>query len=131
VASHRVFYPLLPFFARKQKIFFVSLASGGNKIPKTHRYTLALKIDGLFIEIIEMTASAAFVKKQDKLPYLRAAIRKLDTLKILLQILWETGSLVAKEYLRLGAPLSDVGKMLGGWLGQVEKQQEKENSPEK
>jgi hypothetical protein len=43
VASHRVFYPLLPFFARKQKIFFVSLASDGNKNPPIRAVFLTKK----------------------------------------------------------------------------------------
>lgn len=94
-------------------------------VPKTHRYTLALKIDTLFIELIEMSASASFVQKQDKLPYLRTAIRKLDTLKILLLVLWETRSLDTKKYELLSVPLEEIGRMLGGWLGQTEKQ----NSP--
>lgn len=94
-------------------------------VPKTHRYTLALKIDTLFIELIEMSASASFVQKQDKLPYLRTAIRKLDTLKILLLVLWETCSVDTKKYELLSVPLEEIGRMLGGWLGQTEKQ----NSP--
>lgn len=94
-------------------------------VPKTHRYTLALKIDTLFIELIEMSASASFVQKQDKFPYLRTAIQKLDTLKILLLVLWETRSIDTKKYELLSVPLEEVGRMLGGWLGQTEKQ----NSP--
>lgn len=90
-------------------------------VPKTHRYTLALKIDNLFIEIIEMCASASFVQKLDKMIYLRTAIRKLDTLKIMLMVLWETKSIDNKKYELLSVPLEEVGKMLGGWLGQVEK----------
>lgn len=96
-------------------------------VPKTHRYTLALKIDTLFIELIEISASASFVQKQDKIPYLRTAIRKLDTLKMLLLVLWETRSIDTKKYELLSVPLEEVGRMLGGWLGQTEKQ----NSPEK
>lgn len=72
-----------------------------------------------------MSASASFVQKQDKLPYLRTAIRKLDTLKILLLVLWETRSVDTKKYELLSVPLEEVGRMLGGWLGQAEKQ----NSP--
>ena len=94
-------------------------------VQKPHRYTLAPKIDTLFIELIEMIASASFVKKTDKIIYLRTAIRKLDTLKILLHILWETRSLDTKKYELLSVPIDEIGKMLCGWLGQVEKQ----NSP--
>jgi uncharacterized membrane protein YjdF len=73
-----------------------------------------------------MTASAAFLTKGNKIPYLRTAIRKLDTLKIMLLVLWEVRSIDNKKYELLSVPLEEVGKMLGGWLGQTEKQ----NSPE-
>ncbi len=72
-----------------------------------------------------MLTSASFVKKTDKIIYLRTAIRKLDTLKILLNILWETRSIDTQKYELLSLPLDEIGRMLGGWLGQVEKQ----NSP--
>ncbi len=96
-------------------------------VPRTHRYTLALKIDNLFVELIEMCASASFVQKLDKVIYLKTAIRKLDTLKILLMVLWESKSIDNNKYEKLSVPLDEIGKMLGGWLGQVEKQ----NSPDK
>lgn len=96
-------------------------------LPKTQRYSLGQKIDNLFIEIIEAVATAAFLSRQEKLPYVRRAIQKLDVLKILLMVLWETKSLDNKKYATLSAPLEEIGKMLGGWNGQLAKQ----NSPVK
>ena len=110
---------------QKVKSVYVFWYSIYHTIPKTHRYTLAIKIDNLFIEIIEMISSASFVKKEEKTPYLRTAIRKLDTLKILLLVLWETKSIDTKKYELLSLPLDEIGRMLGGWLGQTENK----NSP--
>ncbi len=73
------------------------------------------------VEIIEAIAIAIFLKPEEKLPYVRLAIRKTDTLKIFLMILWETKSLDNKKYLALSEKLSEVGKMLGGWCGQLTK----------
>ncbi len=94
-------------------------------LPKTHRYSLGQKIDTLFIEIIENIATASFLQKEHKEPYVRFSIRKTDTLKVLLMILWETESLKTKHYILLSEPLDEIGRMLGGWLGQLQKQ----NSP--
>lgn len=91
-------------------------------IPKMHRYTLGARADALFVEIIEAIASASFLSRTEKQPWIRLAIRKLDTLKILLMVLWETSSLDTKKYAALSAPLEEVGKSLGGWSGQVERQ---------
>jgi len=91
-------------------------------IPKTHRYSLGGKIDALFVEIMEAIASATFLSKTEKQPWVRLSIRKLDTLKVLLLVLWETKSLDIKKYAVLSLPLEEIGKMLGGWNGQLTKQ---------
>src|SRR3989339_310469 len=96
-------------------------------LPKAHRYSLGQKTDNLLAETIEAIVTAAFLQKQEKLPYVRRAIQKLDTAKIFLMILWETKSLNDKKYLTLSVKLDEVGKMLGGWGGQLTKQ----NSPDK
>ena len=74
-----------------------------------------------------MTVCASFLKREEKLPYVRMAIRKIDTLKILLMILWETKSLDNKKYIVLSVQVDEIGKMFGGWNGQLLKQ----NSPAK
>ena len=94
-------------------------------LPKPHRHSLGQRIDDLFVQIIEIVATAGFLAREKKLPYVLAAIRKVDTLKILLMILWETKSLDNKKYIVLSVPIDEVGKMLGGWSGQIQKQ----NSP--
>lgn len=96
-------------------------------IPKTHRHSLGQRIDTLFVEIIEAISAASFLSREEKHPYVRLAIRKVDTLRLLLQVLWETKSLDDKKYLTLSMTLDDAGRMLGGWNGQLGKQ----NSPKK
>ena len=69
-----------------------------------------------------MVSSATFLNRDDQLPYLKIANRKLDTIKIFLLILWETGSLDDKKYIALSKPLDEIGRILGGWLGRVTKE---------
>ncbi|HLC49165.1 MAG TPA: four helix bundle protein, partial [Candidatus Andersenbacteria bacterium] len=57
-----------------------------------------------------------------------AATRKIDTLKILLMVLWETHSIDDKKYIALSVQVNQIGSMLGGWNGQITKNLEK-NSP--
>ena len=84
-------------------------------------------MDNLFVEAIEATATASFLSKEEKLPYVRLAMRKLDTLKIMLMVLWESGSLKNKQYVAISEKMTSIGKMMGGWNGQLAKQ----NSPAK
>jgi len=77
------------------------------------------KIDSLFVEIIEEVSVAGFLPREEKLPWVRLAIQKTDTLKVLLMILWETKSLDDKKYINLSLKIEEIGRMLGGWNGQL------------
>ena len=92
-----------------------------NKLDKVHRYTLGARIDNLFIEIIEAIAFATYLEKTEKQPWVRLAIRKLDTVKVLMMVLWETKSIDSKKYIFISEYIEEVGKMLGGWHGQITK----------
>jgi hypothetical protein len=86
---------------------------------------LGAKIDGLFVEIIEGVMTAAFAEQSGKLPWVNRSIAKTDTIKIFLQIAWETADLENNQYAALAEPLEEIGRQLGGWRGQLLKQ----NSP--
>lgn len=94
-------------------------------LPKTHRYSLGQRIDTLLVEAIEAVATAAFLRREEKQPYVRRAIQKTDTAKLMLMILWEAKSITDETYISLSLPLEETGRMLGGWNGQLSKQ----NSP--
>jgi len=112
---------------QKTKAFYLLWYGYYRIIPKEHRYTLGQKIDRFTVEIIEAISIAVFLKREEKLPLVRLAIRKTDTLKIFLLILWETKSLDNKKYILLSEKLNEIGRMLGGWNGQLSSK----NSPDK
>lgn len=93
-----------------------------NDFPKKSRYTLGAKIDTLFLEVIECLFLAGYLSREQKLPFLRKASGKLDLLKFFLQISWELKALDTKKYAGLSQPLDEIGKMLGGWMRNVEKE---------
>ena len=74
---------------------------------------------------MEAISAAAFLSRGEKMPYVRLAIRKIDTLKLLLMVLWEAKSLDTKKYVAISEKMDEVGRMLGGRGGQLNKQ----NSP--
>lgn len=100
-------------------------------LSKVHRYSLGQRIDVQFIETIESLTTAIYLTREEKLPYVRLAIRKVDTLKVLLMILWETKSFDNKKYGALSIKVEEVGRMLGGWMGQLTKQNSPKDSGEK
>jgi hypothetical protein len=115
---------LLPVL-QKVKTVYILWYQFYQTLPKLHRHSLGQRIDVLFVEIIESISVASFLIKGEKLPYVRIAIRKMDTLRLLLMVLWETKSIDNKKYIALSLQLDEIGKMLGGWNGQLSKQ----NSP--
>ena len=90
-------------------------------MPKLHRYSLGQRIDTLFVEVIEAISIASFLVRDQKQPYVIASIQKIDTLKVLIMILWETKSLDDKKYITLSMLMNEIGKMPGGWNGQLAK----------
>jgi len=96
-------------------------------LPKEHRYTLGVKIDILITNVIEEISNASFSTREEKQIYIKIAIRKIDVAKIFLMILWETKSLDNNKYLDISEKIMEIGRMLGGWNGQLIKQ----NSPTK
>ena len=77
----------------------------------------------MFVKIIEAIAIAGFLRREEKQPYVRLAIRKMDTLKILLMVLWETKSFDNVKYIALSEKADEIGRNLGGWSGQLAKTQ--------
>jgi len=81
---------------------------------------LGEKIDGLFVQTIELIVTATYLGKEEKQPYVFRAIAKLDVLKFFLKVSWEIKSLDNKKYLAISEQLDEVGRMLGGWNKQLQ-----------
>ncbi|MBU1685335.1 four helix bundle protein [Patescibacteria group bacterium] len=85
-------------------------------LPKHTKYSLGLKIDELFLGVIENVLEAAGSKPSDKCEHLHRASSKLDLLKFFLQIAWEVKAISNNKFLMLSEKLVEIGKMLGGWI---------------
>ncbi len=91
-------------------------------IPRLTRYSLGEKVNLLFIELIELTLIATYTGKDHKAAVVQKASVKLDTLKYFLQIAWELKAIDNKKFTTLSQPLSECGKMFGGWRKQLIKE---------
>lgn len=85
-------------------------------LPRLTRYTLGVKIDNLFIELLEITHTAKYAKREEKMLFLDKISRKLDNLKFFVTLLWEAKGINANNYGQLAQKLSGAGAMLGGWI---------------
>lgn len=94
-------------------------------IPKIRRYSIGIKIDNYFIDIVEMVSIAQFSNTQDKTIYITKAIIKNDVLKFLLYTLSELKGIEDKHFLDISLQLEEIGRILYGWKNQSIKQKEK------
>jgi hypothetical protein len=84
-------------------------------VERLSRYTLGVKIDNLFIELLEITFTAKYAPPVNKLTFLDELIRKLDNLKFFVTLLWEAKGLDATKYGQLAQKLTTAGKMSNKW----------------
>ena len=92
--------------------FFVNL-------PRLERYALGVRIDNLFIEILEIALTAQYTKREEKRMFLQELSRKMDSLKFFITLLWETKGLDANKYAQLSQKLATIGRMLGKWIQSI------------
>ena len=89
--------------------------------PKKSKYTLGNKIDLIFLELMGLIYIALYLPKDQKLPYIKKSIGKLDLIKFFLKISWEIGAMENKHYIAISSPLDEIGRMLGGWYKQLDR----------
>ena len=83
------------------------------------RYTICERIDGLFLEIIELIFTSIYAQDKERILNLTLANKKLDLIKFLLQMLWEIKLLTDSKYILISKSLEELGKIMGAWRRQL------------
>lgn len=68
------------------------------------------------IDVLESIILASSLSKQEKLPVLKTASMKLDIVKVLFSLGKDLKIIENKKYMELESGISEIGKMLGGWI---------------
>lgn len=90
-------------------------------LPKKVRFTLSNRINNLALDLVEDLVEARY--SRNKTTALRSANLKLEKLRILIRISFESSLLPQKTYKHSVYSINEVGKMLGGWMKQQEARQ--------
>ena len=85
------------------------------------RYSLGIKIDSIFTDLIELVSMAQFSAQVQRPIFIVKAISKNDCLKFMLYVLLELQGIEEKHFVRIAPLIEEVGKMLYGWKNQSEK----------
>ena len=83
--------------------------------PKVERLGVGTKIEQIFLIVLELTFTAAYLPPEQKIVLLSKTISKLDVLKFFTQLAWEEKLLATEKYVEISLKLEEIGKMLGGW----------------
>ncbi len=84
-------------------------------VPKSLRYSLGIRIDTLFANLLSAVSEAQFSARGEREQRIVAAIALNDTLKFMLYALIELKGIEEKAFLSISQKLEEIGRMLYGW----------------
>ena len=90
------------------------------KLEKRWRYSLGLSTENSVLECLEILVMAKNAPKPLKVGYLIKAIAKLETIILKVRLIMEFDLGGKTRLFQLQSKLSEIGRMLGGWLRSVQ-----------
>lgn len=84
-------------------------------IPKTARFTLGVRIEDKFLDLLELSYTSYFSEKDKKAEKLSECIFTIDILKFLVSTAWEGKFISNKQYENTTTKMDEIGKMFWGW----------------
>lgn len=83
--------------------------------PRRVRYSLAVRIDNLALDIMEDLLAARYASGQEKRQILDRANLSLDKLRLLLRICHDKRFLATRPYESCARAMESCGRQIGGW----------------
>ena len=87
--------------------------------PKQEKFSLGNKIENIIIETLECALSASYKPKYHKNEILIKASDKIDLLKVMIRLAYQTKSLNNENYILLEQKVIEIGKIMGGWIKSI------------
>ena len=87
-----------------------------SEISKSEENTLRKSSEITVLEILELIVIATRQGREEKRQTLKQALRKLDTLKVFIDMAGQLKLLNEKNQSQIKESVDSVGKMLGGWM---------------
>ena len=84
------------------------------RFPKSHRFSVAVRLENTILTFIELTTAANM--RRNKIPLLQEADESLAKLKVIFRLSHDMGFINFKSYQYGGQKLVELGKLLGGWM---------------
>lgn len=101
----------VPIVIQKLKFAYLEWIVIQKHIPKISRYSLGVKIDEIFVDIIEN--SFVFITTRSEILIIKL-IAKIDLLKFMLQTLLESKGIDNDKFISLNSKIEEMGKITFG-----------------
>jgi len=105
-----------PLVLKKTYELYKQLYHQIEKFPKRNRYTIGEKIETNLLELIENITLANIQIKTLREPILHKASAKCDICKVLFRLSYDLNLISNRQYIELSSKISEIGKMIGGWI---------------
>lgn len=99
---------------KKSYDFSKWLLNHTNKYPKSHRFSIAVKLENAILDFLRLITIAN--NRQKKIPLLRAADEELLSMRVFLRLSQDLRFISLSSYEYGIKQLEEMGKMLGGWI---------------
>jgi len=86
------------------------------KFPKSHRFTIAVRIEDVLLDILQGIIIANM--RKDKLADLQKVNEHLEVLRILLRLSHSLRFFATNSYEYAVREINEIGRLLGGWIKQ-------------
>ena len=85
-----------------------------NKFPKSHRFSIAVKLENGMLNFLRLLTVANH--RRQKLPLMRAADEELLSIRIFLRLSQDLKFISISSYEYAIKQLEEIGRLLGGWI---------------
>jgi hypothetical protein len=90
-------------------------------LPKSQRFTFGERLDRLTLDCLELAIEAIYASPPDKPAPLRRMNQNLEKLRVFWRLVCDRGWISQQQLLFVSQRLEEIGRMVGGWLKQVER----------
>ncbi len=105
----------MPIFTRTFD-FLTWLLPLTNHFPKVHRFTFTHRLLNAAFDLREHLESANYVMGAKRLALLHTADHDLDRIRTYLRLAVKWGWLTPEQYHHVSEMVTEIGKLLGGWI---------------
>jgi len=84
-------------------------------MERTSRFGIGMKIDILFLDLLELLRKTVYTPINKKIILLDEASDKIDSLRFFFQLSWEMHLIPNNQYALLGDGIETIGRIIGGW----------------